>query len=710
MNRDPKIYTKHALLLFALFALTLLAYANSFQAGFPLDNRSLILEDPRLTAPTPSNLKLIFTQDYCYPLVVCGVYRPVTTLTYLFNYAILGSRDHPATYHWVNIALHWLSIALVFQLVLRVLRDTALAFAVTAVWALHPVSTECVTNIIGRANLLSASAVLAGALCHLKAAAASGWRKVPWLLALTIIVTIGMFFKESTIVVLAVMVIYDVTFWSETPWLDRLLGYLALSLPVLLFWQVREHLYRNLALPRFPFVDNPLFGADFWTARITAFKVLGEYLWLLVFPRSLSSDYSYNQIPLVTWRFDNWEDCKALIALAVCVLAAAIAIQSYRRSKPVFFFIAFFFATMAPTSNLIILIGPIMAERFLYLPSLGFAGCLVVAMDAACRRANARYACPRWLAPAGISVICLAFGFRTFIRNFDWMDDETLWTSAIQVSPSSFKTHASLAFALNQKYPRGERLNTEIADIGRSLEILDNLPDVQNTAPTYAHAGAYYRFKGDLSAAPENMVWYRKALNPLLRGVRVDQAYNQENRRAEVLRGKLTSSQIPNDGWYDLYMQLGIVYQRLNDPRKALAAFQYGLSLNPQNPKFYTSIAAVYLSLGDNRQAAVALIAGFLFSQDNAELAAPLDKVFRQIDRKGCAVVQVEGKPRLDMTCPLVREHVCLAYESMVLLSVDIKQNRTADNMKNTAVRDLGCPAGPFQKILPDGPRPEPPP
>jgi hypothetical protein len=58
--------------------------------------------------------------------VVGGVYRPVTTLTYLINYAILGSRNHPASYNWVNIALDWLSIVLVFQLVLRVLRDAVL--------------------------------------------------------------------------------------------------------------------------------------------------------------------------------------------------------------------------------------------------------------------------------------------------------------------------------------------------------------------------------------------------------------------------------------------------------------------------------------------------------------------------------------------------------------------------------------------------------
>jgi hypothetical protein len=79
MNRDSAIYRNHALLLSAVFALTLLAYANSFQTGFPLDNRFLILEDPRLAAATSANLTLIFTQDYCYPQVVCGVYRPVTT-------------------------------------------------------------------------------------------------------------------------------------------------------------------------------------------------------------------------------------------------------------------------------------------------------------------------------------------------------------------------------------------------------------------------------------------------------------------------------------------------------------------------------------------------------------------------------------------------------------------------------------------------------
>lgn len=143
---------------------------------------------------------------------------------------------------------------------------------------------------------------------------------------------------------------------------------------------------------------------------------------------------------------------------------------------------------------------------------------------------------------------------------------------------------------------------------------------------------------------------------------------------------------------------------RLNDPRKALVAFQYALSLRPQNPEHYRNIAAAYLLLDDKRQAAVALIAGLLVTPDNKELGALLDNVYRQIDPKGCSIAKVESELRLDMNCPLVREQVCLAYRSLVLLSLDIKQDRMADNFKMTAVRELGCPAGPFQKILPDGP------
>ena len=107
-----------------LCAITLLAWANSFQSGFVFDNNTLLLDDSRIQKATLENLALIFNHTYWWPNGESGLYRPLTTLTYLFNYAILGNADRPAGYHWINLLLHTGNVLLVFvlarRLVLRV--------------------------------------------------------------------------------------------------------------------------------------------------------------------------------------------------------------------------------------------------------------------------------------------------------------------------------------------------------------------------------------------------------------------------------------------------------------------------------------------------------------------------------------------------------------------------------------------------------------
>src|SRR5207247_10555469 len=136
---------------------------------------------------------------------------------------------------------------------------------------------------------------------------------------------------------------------------------------------------------------------------------------------------------------------------------AAIDISCYLRNPPVFFFVTFFFAALAPTSNLVIVIGAIMAERFLYLPSIGFAGCLVIAIYAAGRRMRAPVA-----APVALALISVAFAARTYLRNADWLDARSLWTSDVKAAPASFKTHINLGASVIQ--PDGAALRGATAD------------------------------------------------------------------------------------------------------------------------------------------------------------------------------------------------------------------------------------------------------
>ncbi|MGA2268808.1 MAG: DUF1736 domain-containing protein [Bryobacteraceae bacterium] len=722
-------WRRHALPILALWAFALLVYSNSFRAGFVFDNNSTILRDSRVHAATSENLHLILTEEYWYKTTTTLLYRPLTTLSYLLNYAILGNGPHPTGYHWVNFGLHAVNIALVYLLGLLLFREIELkerlALALAAVWAVHPVLTESVTNIVGRADLLAGLGVLAGLLCHIQGAVRSGRRKLAWLSGLALATAVGLFSKESAVVVLAAMLIYDFTFGtaagrSHGAWRARAPGYLALAVSFLVFFHIRDQVLARLPAGPVPFVDNPLVDAGFWTARLTAIKVIGKYLWLLVWPSRLSCDYSYNQIPLFTWRFDNGEDWKALAAVAACAALAAVAIACYRRSpwqggiappaqrpcsigasnsqdrlpesKPVFFFIAFFFAALAPTSNMVIFIGTIMAERFLYLSSIGFAGCLVVAVYAVCRRLPARWPGARLAAPGALALMGVAFAARAHVRNSDWLDDQSLWSSAAKACPASYKPHtyvASYLFAAKEA-----RLDTAIGEAGWSLAILDSLPDQLNTLQPYVIAGLCYRAKGETLAsnAAQSRYWFQKSLDALVRGERIDLGPNQDLRPEVVAR----RAWLANSDSSELYLALGSTYLRVSQPREALEAFQRGRMLRP-DPEFFEGMSAAYRAMGDPQQAAIALMEGLGVDASHTQFVSELVRLYQKTEPQSCAVRNAGGAVGLNLDCPLVHSQLCTASRNVALLYHQLNQDPMAANTARGAIHDLGCPVELFR-------------
>jgi hypothetical protein len=687
---------RRALPLAALWTMALLAYSNSFTAALTFDSNRVILQDTRIRAVTPENRHLIWTQDYWYPTLAGGLFRPLTTLSYQWNYAVLGNGPHPAGYHWINLLLHLVNIALVYLVGLLIFEAPWPAFAMAALWALHPLLTESVTNVVGRADLLASFGVLAGLVCYTRSVVATGWRQAAWLVAAAASSAVGIFSKESAIVVLAVVPIYGLAFGRATTWRSRLPVYAALSLPVLVYLQMRSHVLSNLPSLVTSFGDNPLVGAGFWTARFTAVKVIGRYLWLLVWPAHLSADYSYNQVPLFRWRFDSLEDAKTLFALAMCIAAAAAAVVAWRRAKPVFFFIAFFFVSLSPTANLVILIGTIMAERFLYLPSIGFAGCLVWLVVEACRRWPAM----RTAAPAMLGVLSLALAARTFARNSDWHDEQSLWASSVKACPGSYKTHADLALA-TMSLPNGTGFEIAQTQWEHALAILGPLPDHLNPTSAWASAGFFYRLKGDMLAQsdaskpgydPHSNPWYRKSLEIFLRGKRIDEAWNRAMKQRNLADGK----PIADFGWPQLYLGLGRLYQRMQEPQQALEALQYGLTIRVQ-PEFFEEIYATWRALGDPEKAVKALMEGLAVDPTQTQLASRIVQFYRETAPLSCALTSAGGSVSLNLGCPLVHDHLCGASQHLVERYRQPGHKAQADAVIASAVRTLGCPAEMFK-------------
>ncbi|HEY4837079.1 MAG TPA: hypothetical protein VIH72_00640, partial [Candidatus Acidoferrales bacterium] len=284
-QRPKSPFLKHLVICAALGVLTFLAYSDSFHAGFVHDNRYIILADSRVREASSENINSILEHSYWWPNFETGLYRPVTTLSFLFNYAVLDNADRPEGYHWINFLLHFGNVLLVYLLALRFLRKIPPAVLAAALWAVHPVLTESVTNIVGRADLLAAMAVLSGFLMYLKSTDSQGWRRVAWLGGLMAVTLAGVFSKESAVAILGVIVLYEVVWWDERKQLRGLiLGCAAIAPPLLVMWYVRAMIFAASQPAQFPFVDNPLMGASFVTSRLTAVAVIARYLWRLALP------------------------------------------------------------------------------------------------------------------------------------------------------------------------------------------------------------------------------------------------------------------------------------------------------------------------------------------------------------------------------------------------------------------------------------------
>src|SRR4030095_16680171 len=98
---------------------TAIAYANSLGAGFAFDSKGLILQNARVHAATAENVARIFDHSYWWPIGESGLYRPLTTLSYLFNYAVLDNGERALGYHLLTLVVHIANVLLVYALARR---------------------------------------------------------------------------------------------------------------------------------------------------------------------------------------------------------------------------------------------------------------------------------------------------------------------------------------------------------------------------------------------------------------------------------------------------------------------------------------------------------------------------------------------------------------------------------------------------------------
>ncbi|WP_428937262.1 tetratricopeptide repeat protein [Fontivita pretiosa] len=551
--------------------------------------------------------------------------------------------------------------------------------------------------------------------------------------------------------------------WSLV-WNGFALAYVAMIPPLIAMAAVRDWVFRNSSPAETPFLDNPirgiwmvkelnvpgfdaellakpLIGLSFVECKLTAVKILGKLLWLLTYPAHLSADYSWHQIPNFSYTFGNgFEDVKAIVALvAVIAIFIVLPYYTYHRSRATFFFILFFFAAALPTSNLLVTIGSVMAERFMYLPLAGFTAVVVMAVFAGLRWLWERHQLTdpddfpwhRFVAGSLLTLLVCVYGVRAWFRNFAWESDVTLWEAARQVADRSFRTYQSLAFAYYEQYvektvkgtpPKqleGE-IDRMIATAERAKPIVDVLPNHLNSSRLYLHLGMYYSLKGDLYTerrpdgsqviTSEARKWFQKAVDVLEQGSQVDRAFNEVNKAKQRLRGD-PEKDITDAGLGPVYGTLGMAYTKLGQYDKALARLRYQRQLDPADIDPYLKIATVQLAQQRYDDAAVTLVQCILLDSARQEVWQTLIQLYGMAGERGLGtIVQENGQFKLNVSHPMVREHLCNAYREFVRVFRQAKRWQMAEDARKVAVDRYQFPRSLFdplfeEKVLPVTPQ-----
>ena len=367
-------------------------------------------------------------------------YRPLTIIAYKIEWAL--GRGSPVVFHAANMLLYAAASLLVFLLARRLLPLWA-AWLVGALFAVHPVHVESVANVVGQAELLVALPVLGAVLLYLRDREVGSLRPstVAWILFLY---AIGCLAKEHAIVLPAILLAAELTVIEDrAPVRDRLRRlrpfYVATVAVALAFIAARARVLSDRPLGGFePFLPFSALRISSVDRALTALGVVPQWIRLLYWPARLSADYGPPEIDIA-----QGVSILQLPGLLLLVGILAIAVVVRERRPVITFGIAIVCAALLPSSNFVLPAGIVLAERTLFLPSVGamliVGGTAVVVAEWLREKRWASRA--RVAAQVACAAVLTAGAMRSAARTTVWRDNDTLFAQSVRDAPTSYRTH-----------------------------------------------------------------------------------------------------------------------------------------------------------------------------------------------------------------------------------------------------------------------------
>jgi hypothetical protein len=439
-------YAVRLALLLLVAACGIAAYANSFRGMFVFDDVHEVLENPAVHTLWPPWRPMFGGRNVAA--------RPLPYLSFAIDHSVWG--DDPTGYHLTNLALHLLAAAFLFDLVARTLAgprvsgrlggwSLPIATATAAIWVVHPLTTQAVTYIYQRMEVMAAVAMLA-CLCAAERAlsanasatgARAGAVRRRWQAA-SIAAAVAAMLSKETAVVLPLLVATHAWVFAASP--------AQVFAPRWRFWLAVAATWGVLAAALL--VERGSYGElrEIQHAPLaylaTQASVILHYVRLACWPTGQTFDYGW---PLVNGLA---EAAASIAVVGAAVVGAAWGVWQRRLwGWPA----AAFFLLLAPTSS-VLPVADVANEHRMYLPLACLIGLAVTAMAAALARVGTIYPAAgkalRACAVLAATSAVLSLGMATHLRNRLYHDRWLLWTDTLAKRPDNPRANSIVALML----------------------------------------------------------------------------------------------------------------------------------------------------------------------------------------------------------------------------------------------------------------------